>query len=213
MKILGLTGSIGMGKSTVSAMARRLRIAVFDADAAVHRALAQGGRAVAKVAALFPEALDRGAINRAEVGRSVFGQPEKLRQLEAILHPIVRQDRQTFLAQQRRHRAKLVILDVPLLFERDGWSVCHRVMVVTAPLFLQAVRVLRRPAMDGQKLQKIRRAQMAEPRKRILADYVIPTGRGKAPALRALRQAVTLTLTSQGKARCAKSYWIRKPRA
>ena len=115
-------------------------------------------------------------------------------------------------AQQRRRRARLVILDVPLLFERDGWRICDRVMVVTASLFLQAARVLRRPGMDLAKLQKIRRAQMAEPCKRLLADYLIPTGMGKAPALRALRQAVTLTLNSQGKARCAKSYWIRKPR-
>ena len=210
MKVLGLTGSIAMGKSTVAAMARRLGLAVFDADASVHRALAAGGRAVKAVALLCPEALQDGAIQRTVLGRAVFGQPERLRQLEAILHPIVRRDRQDFLAQQRRRRAPLVLLDIPLLFERDGWRVCDRVMVVTAPLFLQAARVLRRPGMTSARLQDIRQVQMSEPRKRILADYLIRTGTGKAPALRALRRAVTLAKTSQGQARCAKSYWIRK---
>ena len=213
MKVLGLTGSIGMGKSTVAAMATRLGIAVFDADAAVHRALKSGGRAVKAVGALFPQALVNGSIHRPAVAQAVFGHPEKLRQLEAILHPLVRAERRRFLAGQRRRRASLVILDIPLLFEKDGWQDCDRIMVVTAPLFLQATRVLRRPNMDMARLAAIRQAQMAEPRKRVLADYLIPSGRGKLPALRGLRRAVTLTKTTQGKARCAKSYWIRKPPA
>ena len=211
MKVLGLTGSIGMGKSTVAAMARRLGIPVFDADAAVHRALAAGGRAVAPVAALFPQALQDGAINRALVGRAVFGYPDKLRQLEAVLHPIVRADRHRFMAVQRRRRARLIVLDVPLLFERDGWQGCDRIMVVAAPLFLQQARVLRRPGMTGARLDSIRQVQMAEPAKRRLADFMIPSGRGRGPALRALRRAITLTLHSQGTSRCAKSSWIRKP--
>ena len=213
MKILGLTGSIGMGKSTVSAMAGRLGIPVFDADAAVHRALAKGGCGVDPVATLIPAALTGGAIDRAVVGRAVFGNPAKLRQLEAILHPIVRFERRRFIALQRRRRRKLAILDVPLLFERDGWAACDRVMVVTAPLFLQAVRVMRRPGMNLSRLAAIRQAQMSESRKRVLADFIIPSGRGRGPALRALRRAVTLTKQAQGKARCAKSYWIRKPQA
>ena len=213
MKVLGLTGSIGMGKSTVASMARRLGIPIFDADAAVHRALSKGGRGVAPVAALFPDALQDGQINRAVVGKFVFGQPEKLRQLEAILHPIVRKDRQNFIALQRRRQRPVVVLDIPLLFERDGWRVCDRVMVVTAPLFLQAARVLQRPNMNMARLLSIRKMQMAEAKKRVLTDFIIPTGMGKGPALRALRRAVTLTKVSQGKARCAKSYWIRKPQA
>ena len=210
MKILGLTGSIGMGKSTVARMAKRQGIPIFDADRAVHRALARGGKGVAAVTALFPETFDNGAINRAALGRAVFGDVDKLHRLESILHPIVRQDRNRFLADQRRRRQHLVILDVPLLLERDGWKICDRVMVVAAPLFIQAARVLRRPGMDINRLQSIRLAQMSEPRKKALADFLIPSGMGKGPALRALRRAVTLTLVSKGKARCAKSYWIRK---
>lgn len=213
MKILGLTGSIGMGKSTVAQMAKRLGIPVFDADAAVHRALAQGGKGVGPVSKLFPEATENKAINRAVLGRMVFGHPENLRRLEAVLHPIVRQDRNHFLANQRRRRMPLVILDVPLLLERDGWKACDRVMVVTAPAFVQAARVLRRPGMDERRLNSIRLAQMSEPKKRKAADFLIPSGMGKGPALRALRRAVTLTLDSKGKALCGKLYWIRKQQA
>jgi len=210
MKILGLTGSIGMGKSTVAGMARRLRIPVFDADASVHQALANGGKAVTAVAARFPEAVQDGFINRALLGRLVFGNTPNLRILESILHPIVRQDRSQFLAEHRRRRVSLVILDVPLLLERDGWTVCDRVMVVSAPVFVQAARVLGRPGMDLERLTAIRSAQMSEPKKRAVADFIIPSGLGKGPALRALHHAVTLTRNSLGKARCAKSYWIRK---
>ena len=211
MKILGLTGSIGMGKTTVANMAKRLGIAVFDADAIVHRALALGGEAVQSVAALFPETLRNNAIDRPSLGRAVFGQPGQLARLEAILHPVVRRARQRFLARHRRR--PVVILDIPLLFEKDGWRVCHRVMVVTAAPFLQAQRVLRRPGMNTERLNAIRKVQMSEARKRILADYRIPTGSGPAVALRALKRAITLCQTSQGKPRCAKSYWIRKPQA
>ncbi len=210
MKILGLTGSIGMGKSTVATMARRLGIPVFDADASVHRALAKGGKGVKAVARLFPDSFQDEAINRAILGKAVFGNPPKLKALESILHPIVRQDRARFLSTQRRQAKPVVILDVPLLLERDGWTVCDRVMVVAAPRFVQAARVLRRPGMDTKRLAAIRAAQMSEPKKRALADFRIPSGQGKGQALRALRRAVTLTQNSLGKARCAKSYWIRK---
>ena len=213
MKILGLTGSIGMGKTTVAKMAKRLGVAVFDADLTVHQALGPGGEAVRPVADLFPQTLHNNAIDRPALGRAVFGQPGELARLEAILHPLVRQKRQHFLARQRRCRAPVAILDIPLLFEKDGWRVCDRVMVVTAAPFLQALRVLRRPGMTQDRLNAIRRVQMSEARKRILADYIIPTGRGPAPALRALKRAISLSQTSQGQPRCAKSYWIRKPQA
>jgi dephospho-CoA kinase len=144
------------------------------------------------------------------LGRLVFGQPEQLHKLEAILHPMVQQDRDRFLARHRRSGQNLVILDVPLLFEKDGWKICDRSMVVTAPAFLQAARVLRRPGMDMVRLTAIRHAQMGERKKTRLADFVIPTGLGKGQALRRLVRSVTLTKLSIGKARCAKLSWIRK---
>ncbi len=210
MKILGLTGSIGMGKSTLARMAGRMRIPVFDADAAVHHLLAKGGRAVGPVAALFPDALTDGAIDRKILGRLVFGQSDRLQALEAVLHPMVHQDRDRFLARQRRSGKELAILDVPLLLEKDGWKKCDRVMVVTAPAFVQAARVLRRPGMDQARLANIRKAQMPEQTKRRLADFVIHTGLNKGSTLRMALRAVTLTKISVGKARCVKLSWIRK---
>jgi len=210
MKVLGLTGSIGMGKSAVATMIGRMRIPVFDADAAVHRALAKGGAAVAPVSALFPESLNDGAIDRTVLGRLVFGRPDLLCRLEAILHPMVYRDRDRFLARQRRRRRKVAVLDVPLLLEKDGWKACDRIMVVTAPAFVQAARVLKRPGMDPSRLAAVRARQMPTWKKRVLADFVIQTGTGKGLTLRMAKRAVKLTETSLGNARCVKLSWIRK---
>jgi dephospho-CoA kinase len=210
MKILGLTGSIGMGKSTLAQMARRRGIPVFDADAVVHKLLGPQGRAVDPVLARFPEVGCGEGIDRVKLGRAVFGNAKKLERLESILHPLVNQERQRFLGQCRRRRQKLVLLDIPLLFEKTGWKICDRIMVVGAPPFIQAARVLGRPGMGWDRLKAIRNVQMADSKKRLLADFFIPTGLGKGFTLRAFRRAVTLTQSSQGKPQCAKSYWIRK---
>ncbi len=190
MKILGLTGSIGMGKSTAAAMLRRLGVPVHDADATVHALFAKGGAAVAAVDAAFPGAVRDGAVDRGDLGRRVFGDAVALRRLEAIVHPLVRAAERRFLERQRRRRAALVVLDVPLLFETGGAQRCDRVAVVSCPAFLQAQRVLARPGMTAERLAQIRAKQMPDRDKRRRADFVIPTGRGRPPALRCLKAVV-----------------------
>ncbi|MBF0323828.1 dephospho-CoA kinase [Magnetospirillum moscoviense] len=190
MKILGLTGSIGMGKSTAAAMLRRMGVPVHDADATVHRLLGPGGDAVAAVEAAFPGVTAHGAIDRAELGRQVFGDPARLRRLERILHPLVRRAETQFLKTWRRRRARLVVLDIPLLYETHGEKRCDRVAVVTCPAFLQAQRVLRRPGQSPARLAAIRAQQMPDPAKRRRADIIIPTGTGRGPAWRKLMTLV-----------------------
>lgn len=192
MRILGLTGSIGMGKSTAAAMLRRLGVPVHDADATVHRLLGPRGAAVAAVAAAFPGVVDNGAVDRGALGRRVFGQPGQLRRLEAILHPLVRRAESEFLKCHRRRHTPLVVLDIPLLFETGGQHRCDAVAVVTCPAFLQAQRVLARPGMSREKLAAIRAQQMPDPEKRKRADWVLPTGTGKRPVLRRLLHIVTV---------------------
>ncbi len=190
MKILGLTGSIGMGKTTAAAMLRRLRVPVHDADATVHGLFAPGGAAVAAVDAAFPGVVVDGAVDRGRLGAVVFGDPLALKRLEAIVHPLVRAAERDFLARQRRRHTKLVVLDVPLLFETNGGRRCDRVAVVSCAAFLQAQRVLARPGMTEERLAAIRAKQMPDAAKRRRADFVIPTGMGKPLALRRLKAAV-----------------------
>jgi dephospho-CoA kinase len=186
MKVLGLTGSIGMGKSTAAAMLRRLRIPVHDADATVHRLFAKGGAAVPAIAAAFPGVVRDGAVDRAALGAKVFRDKAALRRLEAIVHPLVRAAEGAFLRRARREGRALVVLDIPLLFETGGERRCDAVAVVSAPAFLQAQRVLRRPGMTPERLAQVRRSQMPDAAKRKRADAVIPTGLGGRPTLRAL---------------------------
>ncbi len=192
MKILGLTGSIGMGKSTAAAMLRRLGVPVHDADATVHRLLGRGGAAVAAVDGAFPGVVRDGAVDRQELGRRVFGQPAELRRLEAILHPLVRRAETEFLKRHRRRGTRLVVLDIPLLFETGGERRCDAVAVVSCPAFLQAQRVLRRPGMSAAKLAAIRAQQMPDREKRRRARFVLPSGAGKVPVLRGLKRIVTV---------------------
>ncbi|MDA8230176.1 MAG: dephospho-CoA kinase [Magnetospirillum sp.] len=199
MKILGLTGSIGMGKSTAAGMLRRLGLPVHDADAAVHRLLAKGGAAVARVEAAFPGTVVAGAVDRAELGRRVFGDPAALRRLEAILHPLVREAERAFLKRCARRGAALAVLDIPLLFETGAERRCDAVAVVTAPAFLQAQRVLLRPGMSPARLAAIRARQMPDADKLRRADSVIPTGSGRLLALRRLVRAVTLVRNRPGR--------------
>jgi dephospho-CoA kinase len=190
MRILGLTGSIGMGKSTAAAMLRRLGLPVHDADAAVHRLLGPGGKAVKAVSAAFPGVETGGIIDRKALGARVFGQSAEMKRLEAILHPLVRQEERSFLRQAQAGGHDLVVLDIPLLYETHGEKRCDGVVVVTAPQFLQKQRVLKRANMDEARFRQVLRQQMPDREKRRRADWVIDTGLGRRATLAALAEVV-----------------------
>ena len=188
MIVLGLTGSIGMGKSTASAMLRRLGAPLFDADAEVHRLLGPGGPAVAKVEAGFPGVRKPdGGIERPALGRRVFGQPDALKRLEAILHPMVRTAERHFLARCRAHREPVAVLDIPLLYETGRGKLCDAVIVVSAPAWLQRQRVMRRRGMTDSRFAAILASQLPDAEKRRRADFVVVTGLGKRETLRRLQ--------------------------
>ncbi|MBM3583672.1 MAG: dephospho-CoA kinase [Alphaproteobacteria bacterium] len=187
MIVIGLTGSIGMGKTTVSRHFQRSGVPVFDADAAVHALFAPGGEGVAPVLAAFPGLARDGGIDRAALGRRVFGDTAALARLEAIVHPLVRRREAAFLACVRRRRRAVAVLDIPLLFETGGEKRCDLVVVVDAPPFVQGARVLRRPEMTRARLRDILARQMPATAKRRRADAVIPTGRGRRVSLLAVR--------------------------
>ncbi len=199
MVILGLTGSIGMGKTTAAKIFRRLGVPVHDADAAVHRLLGPGGDAVAQVEAAFPGVVRQGAVDRQELGRRVFGDPAALARLEALLHPRVRRAALDFLKRHAQRRQKLVVLDIPLLFETGGDSLCDATVVVSAPRAVQESRVLSRPGMTRQRLRAILAQQMSDREKRRRADFVVRTGRGKHDTLRSVAAIVRLARTWQGR--------------
>ena len=174
MTILGLTGSIGMGKSTVAGMFRDLGIPVFDADAAVHRLQGEGGRLVPAIEALFPGTTGPGGVDRARLGAIVLGDTPALRRLEALVHPAVNEERQAFLAAHAD--APLIVFDVPLLFETGGAGRVDKVAVVSAPADIQRARVLARPGMGEERFESIHARQTPDAEKRARADFVIPTG-------------------------------------
>ncbi|MEE9209429.1 MAG: dephospho-CoA kinase [Kiloniellales bacterium] len=192
MFVLGLTGSIGMGKSAAATMLRRMGLPLHDADKAVHRLLAKGGAAVAAIAAAFPDVVIDGAVDRQRLGAQVFEDRAALERLEAILHPAVRRATRAFLRQQARRGQDLVVLDIPLLFETGGEALCDAVIVVSAPRFVQQARVLSRPGMTAARLHAIQAKQMPDRDKRRRADFVVNTGLSKAETLRQLRAIVTL---------------------
>lgn len=171
--ILGLTGSIGMGKSTTAGFFREAGVPVWDADAAVHALYAAGGAAVAPLAALNPLALKDGAIDRAELREWIAADPTALRQIEAVVHPLVARDRQAFMAAHRDDR--LIVLDIPLLFESRGEALCSATLVVSAPPEIQRARVLDRPGMTEAHFHAILAKQMPDCEKRRRATYVIET--------------------------------------
>jgi dephospho-CoA kinase len=191
--VLGLTGSIGMGKSTAAAMLRRLGVPLFDADLVVHRLLAPSGAAVSAVLAAFPGVeTEAGGIDRVLLGQRVFADPAALRRLEAILHPMVAAEEIRFLARSRARRVRLVVLDIPLLFETGAERRCDYALVVSAPALVQRQRVMRRPGMTEIRLAAILRKQVPDHRKRQRADFVVPTGAGRGVTLRRLKAIVRL---------------------
>lgn len=179
MFVLGLTGSIGMGKSTAASLFRDFNIPVHDADATVHALMAEGGDAVDAIEKSFPQTVENGVVNRAKLGAQVFQNQAALHRLEAIIHPLVAKERNRFLKTQMIRHARFVVLDVPLLFETGGDAGCDAVAVVTAPPFVQAARVLARPGVDLDRLTAIRAKQTPDSVKRRLADFIIHSGAGK----------------------------------
>ena len=174
MITLGLTGSIGMGKSTVAAMFADEGVPVFDADAVVHALQGPAGRVVAAIEGRFPDTTGPEGVNRTALAEAVFGDPAALAALEAIVHPAVVEERGAFLAAHAE--APLVVLDVPLLFEAGGWQAVDRIAVVSAPESVQRARVLARPGMTEARLAAILAKQLPDAEKRARADFVIPTG-------------------------------------
>lgn len=188
MKVYGLTGSIGMGKSAVAAMARREGVPLFDADAEVHRLQGPGGALLPAIEARFPGTTGPTGVDRAKLGAAVFGDPAARKALEAIVHPAVGASRRAFL---RRHRSRrLVILDIPLLFETGGEKRLDGVIVVTAPAWKQRKRVLARPGMTPAKFRQILRLQTPDAQKRRRADHVIDTGGAFADTRAQVRRLV-----------------------
>ena len=198
-RVIGLTGSIGMGKSTAAAMLREAGLPVFDADAEVHRMMAPGGAAVAPVGAAFPGVVADGAVDRAALGARVFADREALRRLERIVHPLVGRAERAFLRRAARERKPAVVRDVPLLFETGGERRCDWTVVVSAPAHIQAARVLARPGASRERLEQVRAQQMADAQKRKRADVVIPTGAGRRLTRDRLRAMLSRRFAREGK--------------
>lgn len=172
--IVGLTGSIGMGKSTVAAMFEAAGVPVFDADAEVRAMQGPDGELVAAIESAFPGSTDSGGVSRDRLGALVFGDPEQLARLEAIVHPAVARKREAFLIEHAH--APVVVFDIPLLFEKGGAAAVDRIVVVSAPPEIQRMRVLARPGMTEVKFTHILALQTPDGEKRARADHVIDTG-------------------------------------
>jgi dephospho-CoA kinase len=180
MIVLGLTGSIGMGKSTTAKMFSDFGVPVHDSDEAVHRLYR--GKAVPLVEAAFPGTTAGGTVDRAKLAERVLGDPAALKRLEALVHPLVRADATAFLKRHHAAGAQLAVVDIPLLFETGGQERVDQVVVVTAGPEVQRERVLARPGMTEEKFGKILAKQVPDEEKRRLADFVIDTGRGMEAA-------------------------------
>ena len=188
MIVLGLTGSIGMGKSATAKMFAEAGVPVHDSDETVHRLYA--GTAAALVEAAFPGATQSGVVDRVKLAAKVLGDPAALKKLEAIIHPLVRADADAFLAGHRAAGAPLAVLDIPLLFETGGRKRVDKVVVVTAPADIQRARVLARPGMSEAKFEAILAKQVPDAEKRRQADFVIDTGQGFEAARKAVEAIV-----------------------
>ena len=197
MIVIGLTGGIGMGKSTAAKAFRRAHLPVFDADAAVHALQAPRGAALAAIGAAFPGTVVEGVLDRGRLRSAVVGDEAAMKQLERIIHPRVRRMERAFLARARRSRAPAAVLDIPLLFETGGQGRVDMVVVVSAPRAVQEARVRRRGKMSPAQVAAIIARQMPDAEKRRRADVVIRTGLSRHVALRQLRRLI-LRLRSAG---------------
>jgi len=188
--LLGLTGSIGMGKTTTADLFEAEGVPVYDADAAVHALYAKGGAAVPVVEALFPGVAEGGAVDRSRLSARVVGDPEALKRLEAAVHPLAAAERDLFLRKAKAAGAEIAVLDVPLLFETGGEALADAVVVVSAPEAVQRARVLARPGMTEAKLDAILARQVPDAEKRARADFVIDTSRGIEDAREQVREVL-----------------------
>jgi dephospho-CoA kinase len=190
LRIIGLTGGIGMGKSTAAAAFRRARIPVFDADMAVHRMQAKGGRAVKVIEAAFPGTMKDGAVDRTALRHAVLGNREALTRLEHILHPMVEAEERAFVCRARRAGKHAVVLDIPLLFETKGEKRVDTVVVVSAPRAIQIQRVARRRGMSKDDVAAVIARQMPDAEKRRRANLVVRTGLSRNHTLRVLHRFI-----------------------
>jgi dephospho-CoA kinase len=190
MRIIGLTGGIGMGKSTAAAVFRRARIPVFDADLAVHRMQARGGRAVKVIEAAFPGTTSNGSVDRDALRRAVLGDREALTRLEHILHPMVEAEERAFVGRARRSGRRAVVLDIPLLFETRGDKRVDTVVVVSAPRAVQIYRVGLRRRMTKADVEAVIARQMPDSEKRRRAHLVVQTGLSRNHTLRILNRFI-----------------------
>ena len=193
---LGLTGSIGMGKSATAQMFRAAGVPVFDADAAVH-ALYEG-RAAPLIDAAFPGVVEGGRVDRARLSGRVVGKADAIRQLESIVHPLVREERARFMDEARAAGMRLVVFDIPLLFETGGEAGVDATVVVSAPPEIQRARVLERPGMTEEKLDGILARQLPDAEKRRRAHFVVDTGRGFAFAEAQVRDILRALVGTAG---------------
>lgn len=192
MIILGLTGSIGMGKSTTAAMFREAGVPVYDADAQVHASYAKGGACVGPVGEAFPGVVKDGAVDREALRQAVLGKPEELKRLNSIVHPIIGALRTHFFEDAEAAGADLVVLDIPLLFEGRGDRGMDAVAVVSAPPEVQRARVLQREGMTAERFEAILGHQMPDAEKRARADFVIETGDGLEPVRRQVAEIIAV---------------------
>jgi dephospho-CoA kinase len=201
MIILGVTGSIGMGKSTAAGMLAQMNIPIHDSDAEVHRLLSNDEQARLALAAQFPfyryfgiygKKDKRGirGFNRKKLGKLVFENPKERQKLERILHPLVRKSQDEFIRIQRNMGADIVALDIPLLFETGAEERVDFTITVSAPAFVQQNRVMSRPNMNAKKFESIVKSQISDAEKCARADFVVPTGLGKAETMKALKKII-----------------------
>lgn len=193
---LGLTGSIGMGKSTVAAMFADERVPVFDADATVHRLQGPAGRLLARIEDAFAGTTGPSGVDRALLGAAVFGNDAALKLLESIVHPAVAEERAAFIA--RHASAPIVVFDIPLLFETGGEKNVDMVAVVSAPREVQYARVLARPGMTAEKLDSILARQIPDSEKCARADFIIPTGGGLDETRDSVRSVIACLRAREG---------------
>jgi dephospho-CoA kinase len=190
MILIGLTGSIGMGKSTTAAMFREAGVPVYDADAAVHDLYDVGGAAVGPVGEAFPGVVRDSKVDREALRRAVLGKPDELKRLNAIVHPLVGRDRVGFFAKAEADGADMVVLDIPLLFETGGHLNVDAVVVASAPREMQRERVLARPGMTPERFEAILAQQLADAEKRARAHFVVDTSRGLEPARQVVAEII-----------------------
>jgi dephospho-CoA kinase len=188
--LIGLTGSIGMGKTETAKMFSRLGIPVYDSDAAVHRLYEPGGAAVDKIAEVFPGSVRDGRVDRVALSKQLAGDETAFKKLEAIVHPLVAEENRKFLAQAAASSADMVVQDIPLLFETGGHARMDAVVVVSAPADLQRKRVLERPGMTPEKLDHILSRQMPDAEKRAQAHFVVETDKGLDHAFEQVKKIV-----------------------